>query len=144
LIAFQRPNDRTWYAIWTIDDEGYQETEILSSSEEGFINPSWSPDGKQLVMASGGRVEKTKLIKRDSTWGEIIVGRRENDIWLVNSNGLGLTQLTTHREGDWAPKWAANGRIYFVSKRDRYTNVWSIIPETVMFQSDVDIAPTIR
>jgi Tol biopolymer transport system component len=69
LIVFQRAIKKNgsdvnkWYAIWTIDDMGYEETLIVSSEEEGYINPYWSLDGERIVFASGGKWDKVSAVK---------------------------------------------------------------------------------
>lgn len=134
-IAFQRPNNKGWYSIWTIDDEGNDETIILSSDKEGYTSPYWSPDGKRLVFASGGKIEKTKIKRDTGEWGdeEKVIRRKAGDIWTIRKDGTSLTQLTTHKEGDWAPTWSDNNRIFFTSGRDNYQNIWSVIPEFIQF-----------
>jgi len=140
LIAFQRPMDKIgteakkWYAIWTIDDLGYKETLIISSEEEGFINPQWSPDADRIVFASGGKWDKVSAVTKSGDIyksNEVIVGRKANDIWTVKQDGTNLTQLTGHKAQDWNPVWSSRGRIFFTSERDNYQNIWSAIPEFV-------------
>lgn len=149
-LVFQRPNAASkdgWYALWTIDDEGNEETLIYSSEEEGFINPSWSPDGQRIVFATGGKEHKAKEVKKKGkkkdTTIEVTIGRKANDIWTINVDGTNLTQLTSHEAQDWAPAWSKNNRIFFSSTRDEFSNVWSVIPEFIslgeeMLDEDID------
>lgn len=137
-IVFQRPTDTAkggWYALWIIDDEGNQETVVLSSQEEGYITPSWSDDGSRIVFASGGKHVKEKVAKLVTSSGKTTDVlrdiRKANDIWTVKVDGTSLTQLTTHEKTDYSPCWAMDGRIFFASNRDRYNNIWSVIPEFV-------------
>ena len=135
LMAFQRASNPTgYYSLWTIDEAGMQETQILSSTEEGYFTPKWSPDGRKLVFASAG-----KQIGKHSSWGgqsaermvENLANGRAADLWTINVDGTGMTQLTTHDDDDWLPWWSGDGRIYFSSMRDGFLNVWSVIPEFV-------------
>jgi TolB protein len=125
------------YAIWTIDDMGYEETLIVSSEEEGYINPYWSLDGERIVFASGGKWDKVSAVKKSGDMyksEELLIGRKANDIWTVKKDGTNLTQLTGHKAQDWHPAWSGDGRIYFSSTRDNYQNIWSVIPEFVHSQ----------
>ncbi|MDF1504722.1 hypothetical protein PYV61_17320, partial [Roseisolibacter sp. H3M3-2] len=66
---------------------------------EQVLSPSWSPDGRQIVMT--GNV------------GGI------TDLYIVNADGTGLRQLTRDRFGDMQPSWSPDGRtIAFASDRD--------------------------
>lgn len=142
VIAFQRSKKGGgYYSLWTIDDQGAAETEILASQEEGYLTPRWSPDGTKLVFAAAGKsVGKTyiwhggdakKIVKRIQTG-------RAHDLWTINIDGTNLTQLTTHQESDWDPWWSGDGRIYFSSERDGFTNIWSVIPEFVEIGPSTD------
>jgi TolB protein len=65
----------------------------------------WSPDGTRIVFAS----------------------RRSGnaDIWMINSDGTQLTQLTTHPAYDFAPTWSPDGtKVAFTSKRTGAYEVW--------------------
>jgi TolB protein len=139
IISFQRAveddaSKKRYYALWTIDDEGNTETLIVSSAKQGYINPSWSPDGKKLVFSAGGQDDYAKVIRKisDSEYSKLVkVGKQETNIWTVNIDGTNHTQLTSHEKGDWWPAWGKDGRIYFSSERDRFQNIWSVIPEFV-------------
>lgn len=135
LLAFQRADNPSGrYGIWTIDEAGTEETQVLSSTEEGYYTPKWSPDGKKLVFASSG-----KNVGKKWSWGQQTSERvvddlakvRAADIWTMNVDGTDLSQLTTHDDDDWYPCWSGDGRIYFSSLRDGYMNLWSVVPEFV-------------
>ena len=72
-----------------------------------------SPDGRQIVFV----VRKT-----DSE-----ANRGRTDLWLVHTDGTGLTQLTTNPAGDFSPRWSADGKfIYFLSTRSGSSQIWKL------------------
>ena len=136
IIIFQRPSrsnkSERLYALWSIDDLGIEEILIGDSAEKGYVNPSWSHDGNKIVFASGGKWEKAELIreKKDGTYelDEKDFGLEAKNIGIIDKDGTGLTWLTSSKSHDWCPKWSNDGRIYFVSNRDKYSNIWSVNP----------------
>src|SRR6266566_317035 len=52
-------------------------------------NPEWSPDGTKIAFLSDRS--------------------GNNDIWVMNADGSGLTQLTTDPHIDWDPAWSPAG-----------------------------------
>jgi Tol biopolymer transport system component len=65
---------------------------------DGVTSPSWSKDGRQLAF-SGNRGGIT-------------------DLYIVDSNGKNLRQLTNDRFGDLQPQWSPDGKtIAFASER---------------------------
>jgi len=73
--------------------------------------PNWSPDGKKLAFASG----------RNGNW----------DIYVMNADGSGETQLTFDNAFDYAPIWFPDGsKIAFISNRNANdTYLWVIKPD---------------
>ena len=101
------------YEIWRIDLERGREFLILSDPDRDFYTATPSPDGKTLAVVAS------------SYSGDIPINA---DIFLVGSDGSGLTQITYHPGMDVSPGWASNGLdLYFVSQRGspggRY-NIW--------------------
>src|SRR5690606_14286874 len=102
-IVLTRNNRETGRGeIWTVDLVSGQSTQILSHREMGFSSPSFSPDGKYILLV--GSTVATEH-------------RRENlDIYVIQPDGSGLTQLTFHPGHDCSPVWSPDGKsIYFLS-----------------------------
>ena len=120
-IAFQRARQRgsRWFSLWTVDlvdGEPRRLMEVAASPVAAVISPTWSPDGKKLAFATV--VEPTNVKDKRPA------GRQ--DIWVINSDGTGRHRLTTQSHANFAPYWAVNNRVYFVSDRGGRENVWSI------------------
>ncbi len=142
FIAFERPNEEKnrHSSIWIINDHGDEETMIMSSTEESYRTPDWSPDGTKIVFSSQGKEVPTAKIVMKASHGDEdayydVFGKRGNDIWVIERDATALTQLTGHKAIDCSPswKWSPDNRLYFTSLRDGYTNIWSIVPRIVKF-----------
>lgn len=76
-------------------------------------NPRVSPDGRQVAYV----LRTTDL--------EANKGR--NDLWLVNLDGSGSRQLTSHPDSDSDPTWAPDGKsLFFLSSRGGSSQVWRL------------------
>ena len=71
--------------------------------------PTWSPDGQRIAFHSD----------RSGDW----------DIWAINLDGTGLTNLTALPGADRYPAWSPDGAyIAFASKREGGEDVWLMHP----------------
>jgi Tol biopolymer transport system component len=69
----------------------------LTNDPAGDNWPEWSPDGSQIVFHSD----------RNGKY----------DVFVMNADGSGLAQITTHEDHDYVPAWTPDGRIVFTSWR---------------------------
>lgn len=102
--------------IWMIDLKIGTETLILNHPEIGYSSPAIHPDGKVICVV--GSTEKSDT-------------RPQNlDIYLVNTDGTNLRQITFHGGHDVSPQWSPDGKsLFFISQRGNEKgnfNVWKI------------------
>jgi TolB protein len=68
--------------------------------------PAWSPDGSKIVFSAGIRIT-------------LEPHKPHTDIYVINVDGSGLTQLTRDSGLNGSPSWSPDGKqIAFVSNRD--------------------------
>ena len=115
------------YPTWALDDrlafKGWGETPDLGlrlsppdmsdpvelTDHDTDTAPAVSPDGKQIAFMS----------RRDGNW----------NIYIMNSDGTGLKQLTDDPSEDGLPTWAPDGKVIaFVSNRGGPWAVWAVPP----------------
>ncbi len=152
-IVFQRGNTKGWYALWMVDDEGREETNILTSNDEGYFDPSWSYDGTKIVFASGGKtIAAGKAQGAAEFEGKTkeeafnVKERRGSNIWVINRDGSDLTRLTEDDKAHfWCPRFSSDGRVYFISeqkigKAASVTNIFSVLPEFINTAQPAEVA----
>jgi|GEM_PF-2996455 len=126
-VLFQRASQQgeKWFSLWTMDLNGGSRTQLVASDEWGAIDANWSPDGKKIVFvsskgASGRFVSEVGSQRAPTTAG--------NNLWVINSDGSSMTQLTTHPKDDIEPHWSSENYIYFTSWRDGEKRIWRFTP----------------
>ena len=95
--------------------DGKLETALIN--QESFrrrhcFQPAVNPDGSRVLFVSDH--------------GADTQGRANNDIFLINSDGTGLQQLTRNGSDDIMPAWSPSEQnvIFFLSNRGGAYNVW--------------------
>ena len=121
-IAFQRARFRgtRTFSVWTVDyadGEGVRPTEIAAATNAAVINPAWSPDGKRLAF--------TTVVNPPSDPNE---RPRIADLWAINLDGTGRVKLTNDRYANTQPIWSRDGRVFFISNRNGFENIWALRP----------------
>ena len=141
-IVYQRQGSSKdpYYSIWIINVDGSSDTQVVRGNDWGAITPDWSEDGEWIVFASSAnRVPRyRKTWRRRTSRLAVRSEAKGTDIWVVKTDGTGLTQLTRSKGSDWAPKWKGDV-IYFCSSRQlgkrstlsSGTNIWSFVPVLV-------------
>ncbi|MBP8303452.1 MAG: PD40 domain-containing protein [Phycisphaerae bacterium] len=115
-ILFTRPDrEGKRRQLWTMSIDGFEETQVTNNTAYDVLHGRWSPDGKRVAYASNEGVDAS--------------GKRNFDIWMMDTDGTNKTQLTTNGSHDDWPCWDREGRyIYFRSNRGGMWNVWRFEP----------------
>ncbi|MHC4416837.1 MAG: TolB family protein, partial [Planctomycetota bacterium] len=101
-ILFQRARQRgsRYFSVWTIDyinGDAVHPTEIVSAGNAAVIKNADEHDSIE-----------------------------QSDIWIVNLDGSGRTNLTNGRYANYQPVWGGDGRVFFVSNRTGVDNIWAV------------------
>lgn len=105
---FERGDNDFEIAMINSDLSGFQ----ILTDDRGVanVNPSWSPDGSQIVYQS----------ERDGN----------SEIYLMEADGSMQTRLTANRNFDGGAYWSEDGsKIYFTSDRDGEYRVYEMNPD---------------
>ncbi len=94
-----------------------------------IADPQVSPDGKQVAF-----------VVRDT---DLAANKGVTDIWLAPTAGGEARRLTSGPAGESNPRWADDGRLYFLSTRSGSNQIWVIDPRggeaTQVSQTPVDV-----
>jgi dipeptidyl aminopeptidase/acylaminoacyl peptidase len=103
-IALAQPKPRL------LDKETFMEMESVG-------NPNISPDGKQIVFTR--------------TWVDKGKDQYRSNLWIVETDGSRVRELTTGDRGDSSPVWSPDGkRIAFLSDRDGTAQLFVMYVDT--------------
>jgi Tol biopolymer transport system component len=96
--------------IYVMNADGSRQIRLTSSPLEDR-SPKWSPNSKRLVFSEGRKNSFNQVSSNSSQAGN-------PEVWVVNADGTGLTQLTSNKAYDLDPVWSPDGtKIAFASNR---------------------------
>ncbi|MDR3572957.1 MAG: protein kinase [Anaerolineaceae bacterium] len=108
-LAFASKRDGS-VQIWMMDLQDNIEKQI-TNLPDGACQPGWSPDGKRLVFTSPCQ-SKQDIYKGSA-------------LFIINSDGSGLTPLISLPGGDFDPAWSPDGsKIAFCSIREGIPHIY--------------------
>lgn len=93
----------------------------LTNMEEGACQPTWSPDGSQIVFTSPCRAR-----------GDFYeTAYKDSSLYIMNADGSGQKPLTPIPGSDFDPAWSPDGkRIAFTSLRDGNKDIYVLTIES--------------
>lgn len=112
--------------IFEMDLDLNQATEIYKDVDFPCYKPSYSKDGKyilfsQLTPVNAKGTMKSSLSKRIIS----IANNRTNfHLYLISSDGMNKTQLTSGSVDAYSPVWGADNTIFFISAANNKTDIW--------------------
>lgn len=114
MLVTRNSRDGARGEVWIINIDKGSETQILSDPKKGYSSARYSPDGKKIICVGISEADATKP--------------QNLDLFMLNPDGTGLTQLTFHGGHDCSPVWTPDGKsLFFLSQRgnkDGQYNVW--------------------
>jgi len=94
--------------IWTMNADGSDQRQITSLGGANFA-PSFTPDGRRIIFSSNYRNPRGPVAQNF-------------DLFLINSDGSGLEQVTTAPEFDGFPMFSPDGtKLVWASNRNAQT-----------------------
>lgn len=97
-----------WWKIWKLDLKDREFTQLTDASSAEYA-PSWSPSGDRIVFVSS----------RDGN----------SEIYIMNSDGSNLFNLSNNDGNDGYPHWHSNNRIYYSRESGGTSQIVSDNPE---------------
>lgn len=112
--------------IFEMDLDLNQATEIYKDVDFPCYKPSYSKDGKYILFSQLTPVN-TKGSMTSSLSKRIISianSRRNIHLYLISSDGMNKTQLTSGAVDAYTPVWGADNTIFFISAANNKTDIW--------------------
>ena len=95
--------------VYVMDADGGNLRNLTNNNDAYDASPSWSPDGQRIAFASATKAAKAK-------------DRLIFDIYVMDSDGGNLQQLTKDAESDSSPDWSRS--VFSVSPASKQLIIW--------------------
>jgi TolB protein len=104
-----KPPKKNDAEIYSIDLRTRKITQLIAGGVNTY--PSWSPDGKQLAFRR-------------------MLGEKNSEVFIANSDGTNVRNLTNHPAFDGWPAWSPDGtKLAFASNRDHDYEIYIMNPD---------------
>jgi len=129
------------YQIFVMNDDGSDQRQLTHTVDHS-MDPTWSPDGTRFAFVINGRISIKDFVNGGSvpfdipnsgsdsqpTWapggdriafvrGERVGSKWTTDIWVVNTDGTNLRNLTSNPSVDYDPQWSPDGSKIVYTRR---------------------------
>lgn len=106
--------------IFELNIETGQTTEIYRDEKFPCALPSYSANGKQILFTQMTAINTaaSNALKR------IAFGSSVNQIYLMNADGSGRTQLTSGTQSVFGATWGADNTVFFIARINNKTDIW--------------------
>lgn len=100
IVYVKYASDLKSTSIWIMSLDATQQSQLTDAKKGFALDPRWSPDGKHIIFSSAKKDDK-----------------KDFDIYMIDTDGDHLTQLTINNSTDRGPYWTQDNYIYFYSDR---------------------------
>ena len=121
--------------IYVMDADGSDSTLLYEYGEDAPGQCDWSPDGKKIALTAIIAVSKEvkKAVKKAIAKGtfqkakEKAQAAADDEVYVINTDGSGRTNLTSNSAADVNPHWSPDGKkITFASDRDGDLDIYTM------------------
>jgi Tol biopolymer transport system component len=122
-IVFGR-NVGRHHHLFLIDPESGTNLVQLTSGDFDHNDPAWSPDGQYIIFSTN----RASDVADTSATPTKAAAPRGFNLYIVNRDGTGLTQVTSGDAQAVMPNWGSDGWIYFASDQSGDFDIWRLRP----------------
>ena len=103
-----------------------QATEIYKDADFPCYQPSYSKDGKYILFSQLTPVNAKGTMTSSLTKRIISIANTRTNVhlYLISSDGINKTQLTSGSVDAYSPVWGADNTIFFISAANNKTDIW--------------------
>jgi Tol biopolymer transport system component len=129
--------------LYVMNADGSSQTRLTASPDHFAWGSAWSPDGSQVVFSRGEVRAENERAQHEHEHSDAQPAEPENALYLMNSDGSDLRQLTDMSGLEYTPAWSPDGaHITFISNHDQDAQVYTIRADGTGLQQLTDTDAT--